>query len=116
MNYLVAPGTNEETMGLFTRNKIKRIESVVCEYMGETPEGLKVKSRKRNLVLCRHVSFFLLRRHTRLTLKQIARYYGLLDHSTVIHGINTLGDLMETQPMLKRQVAHMNVLVKGNLR
>ena len=104
--------TTETKHGIFTQKKIDKIESVVCEYNGETPERIKEKCRLRSIVLSRHIIFFLLRKHTLLTLNEIAHYYGLKDHSTVIHGIKALEDRMFSEPFLKKQVSQMSLLVK----
>jgi chromosomal replication initiator protein len=46
------------------------------------------KSRKMELVYCRQVIMFLMRTHTKMTLKQIAAVFTLdYDHTTVLHHV-----------------------------
>lgn len=113
-SYFVKPGISEQKIGVFTQTKIEIIEKIVCEYIGSSPDQLRVKSRKRNLVFSRHIIFFLLRRYTHMSLLQIANHYGFVDHTTVIHGINNIGNLMENDSILKRQVAQMSMIVKNS--
>lgn len=76
-------------------DKLRFIENIVATHFGETIEGIKMKSRVRRKVLCRHICFYLMRNHTNLSLKEIGQRYSYSsDHTTVIHGINTIKDLM----------------------
>lgn len=102
--------------GIFTRKKIEQIERVVCEYMGETPDRIKERCRLRSRVISRHIIFYLLRQHTKLTLTQIANYYGLDNHSTAIKGITALHRRMYLTPEFKKQVDQISLIVTTQTR
>jgi chromosomal replication initiator protein len=57
---------------------------------------LKGKSRLREIVLPRQTAMYLAKELTNLSLKSIGYHFGGRDHSTVIHAIQTVNDLMDT--------------------
>jgi hypothetical protein len=59
----------------------------VCNKTGLTPEALKGKTRKREVVDARHVYFRRCREVTKASLSEIGSVV-YRDHSTVLHGIN----------------------------
>lgn len=115
LNYFAAPGTTGPGFGIFTDRKIRQIEDLVCQFTGETPKTIHLRSRNRNRVLSRQMMFCFLRVYTKLTLVEIGHYYGLQDHSTVVHGCQALKDLMYTQPDIKKQVDYIDNILKEDL-
>lgn len=61
---------------------------------------LQGKSRKREVVRARYLIFLCLFRYTSLTLTTIGKIMGGKDHTTVIHGLNTVMDWLETDDEL----------------
>ena len=59
------------------------------------------KSRKQNVVFARQVCMHLLKKFTRLSLREIAQYSGTSDHATTLHGLKRLQELMETEEETK---------------
>ena len=59
-------------------------------------ELMKAKTRKREVVEARQIAMFLAKKHTDLSLKAIGFHFGKRDHSTVIHAITTVNDMMDT--------------------
>jgi chromosomal replication initiation ATPase DnaA len=53
-------------------------------------------TRKRNVVDARHISYFMLRKYTSLALTQIGDMIGVRDHTTVIHGVRKIRDLISS--------------------
>lgn len=75
---------------------IEEIAQIVCE---ETNIGLDLvrgRSRKRYIVIARHLIAYFSRKCTRLSLSEIGNFIGGVDHTTVIHGSTHIGDLLET--------------------
>ncbi len=75
---------------------IDTIISVVTEHFQVRIAELKSKSRLRNIVIPRQIAMYLTKELTNLSLKSIGYHFGGRDHSTVIHAIQTINDLMET--------------------
>jgi chromosomal replication initiator protein len=70
----------------------------VCEFYGQKEDKVKGKARKRELVWCRFVFFHFCRMYTRMTKVDIGLYVGGRDHTTVVHGEQTLKDIIDTEP------------------
>ena len=83
---------------------IDYIQKVVSEYFEIQVEKLKEKTRKREVVQARQISMFFAKKYTNLSLKAIGQHFGGRDHSTVIHAITTVNDLMIYDKLLKQQV------------
>jgi chromosomal replication initiator protein len=65
-----------------------------------------VASRKKSAeyVLPRQVIMYLCRKYTDSTLENIARLLGKKDHTTVIHGIDKISDLLDTDDSLRNDI------------
>ncbi|WP_040005158.1 chromosomal replication initiator protein DnaA [Fibrisoma limi] len=73
---------------------IDSVQEVVADFFGVTIAELKSKSRKRELVYPRQVAMYLAKEKTGLPLKSIGYHFGGRDHSTVIHAIQTISELV----------------------
>ena len=82
------------------------IEAITEYYKVRTPD-LKGKSRLREIVLPRQVAMYLAKELTNLSLKSIGYHFGGRDHSTVIHAIQTVNDLMDTDKEISTAVAKL---------
>jgi len=65
---------------------------------------LKGKSRKKELVYPRQVAMYFAKELTNLSLKSIGYHFGGRDHSTVIHAVQTISDLMDADDAIKDAV------------
>ncbi len=77
----------------------------VCKSYSLSEDELKSKSRKRQIVLARNTAFFLARKHTELSLKDIGDRLGR-KHSTVLKGITKVEREISMQTPLGRQIEH----------
>jgi chromosomal replication initiator protein len=82
------------------------IDAIAETYDVRIPD-LKGKSRLRSIVLPRQVAMYLAKNLTNLSLKSIGYHFGGRDHSTVIHAIHTINDLMDTNRDLKDKVTRL---------
>ncbi|MGR3812083.1 chromosomal replication initiator protein DnaA [Jiulongibacter sp. NS-SX5] len=83
---------------------IDGIVSVVTEHYNVRIADLKSKSRLRAIVIPRQVAMYLAKELTNLSLKSIGYHFGGRDHSTVIHAIQTVNDLMDTNKDMEKEV------------
>ena len=83
---------------------IDTIQDLVSDYYEVTVADLKAKSRKKELVYPRQVAMYFAKEFTNLSLKSIGYHFGGRDHSTVIHAIQTINDLMEKDDAIKEAV------------
>jgi len=68
--------------------------------------------RFREQVQARQVAMFFIKRHTKLSLKQIGSFFGGRDHSTVIYAIETVNDLCDTNKFFRNRVLEMAKLIE----
>jgi chromosomal replication initiator protein len=79
------------------------IVEFICKSYGLSEDELKSKSRKRQVVLARNTAFYLARKHTDLSLKDIGEKLGRR-HSTVLKGITKVEREISLQTPLGRQL------------
>ncbi len=91
---------------------IDYIQKYVSNYFDVSIELLKAKTRKREIVVARQVAMYLAKKHTNMSLKSIGYHFGGRDHSTVIHAISTVEDIMETDVKFKSQMDEILKQVK----
>lgn len=83
----------------------------VCDYFNMTREQLFARDRTRNVREARFICFVMMRHYTTMTLKAIGQVFKL-DHTTVIHGITTHKNLMDTEDNYKERYEEMQFLLK----
>lgn len=72
-----------------------KIINAVCSHFKVASGELMGISRKANLVYARQILMFLLRHELNLPLEEIGKLVGGRDHSTVIHGISKIDNLIK---------------------
>lgn len=83
------------------------IQRTVADYYDLEVEKLASATRRRQVVLARQISMFLVKEYTDQSLKAIGRMFGGRDHSTVLYSIKTVKDLMETNDEIKKALAEL---------
>jgi chromosomal replication initiator protein len=84
-----------------------------CIFYETTVEILESKSRKRIYVIPRQIAMYFLKMFTSLSLKSIGSKFGERDHSTAIHSINTVKDLMDTDEDYRQKVKELEEILRG---
>ena len=69
---------------------VDKIAKVTAKLMGLKLADMKGKSRKSTTVRARAVAIYLARQLTQLSLKEIGKYFGGRDHTTVAHSANEI--------------------------
>ena len=91
---------------------IDTVQELVADFYNTTIADLKSKSRKREIVYPRQVAMYLAKELTELSLKSIGYHFGGRDHSTVIHAVQLVNDLLKENPDTKEQVAKLKAYFK----
>jgi chromosomal replication initiator protein len=94
------PGTDPKSRAL----SIASIQQIVAREWGVTPEGLRSKTRTKNLTLPRQIAMFLTRELLNTQLMEIGNAFGGRDHSTVIHSIDKITTALAADTAFKTQV------------
>jgi len=83
---------------------IEFIQKSVSEYYGIHVDELKAKTRKKEIVIARQVAMYFSKEFTNHSLKSIGYHFGGRDHSTVIHAVQTVNDMIETDSGFRNSV------------
>lgn len=95
--------------------------NVVCDYFGITPYELFQNTRSREVVYQRFFYFLFCRKYTKQStfkIGDLAVKYGRnkpLDHATVLHGVNTMYDLIRYDKPLDSCYREINELMLDSL-
>ena len=85
---------------------------MVSDYFKVDLELLKAKVKKREIVIPRQLAMYFCKRYTQLTLALIGENFGGRDHSTVIHALESVEDMMKTDASFKNSVDELSKKLK----
>ncbi|MBX2970909.1 MAG: chromosomal replication initiator protein DnaA [Cyclobacteriaceae bacterium] len=88
------------------------IQKTVSEYFKVDLDAMKGKVKKREIVIPRQVAMYFCKRYTQLTLALIGENFGGRDHSTVIHALESVEDMMKTDSNFKASVEELGKKLK----
>jgi chromosomal replication initiator protein len=74
---------------------IDYIQKTVSEYFHLSADDLKAKTRKKEIVIARQVAMYFSKEYTNHSLKSIGYHFGGRDHSTVIHAVQAVNDMID---------------------
>lgn len=80
---------------------IDYIQKTVADYFHLNPDELKDKTRKKEIVIARQVAMYFSKEYTNHSLKSIGYHFGGRDHSTVIHAVQAVNDMMDVNANFK---------------
>ena len=83
---------------------IDKIQKSVSSYFSISVADLKDKTRRKEVATARQVAMYFAKEYTDYSLKQIGQYFGGRDHSTVIHAVQCVHNLIDTDKAFKRTV------------
>ena len=95
-----------------TEVSVDFIQKTVAEYHKMDTEQLKAKTRKKEIVIARQVAMYFCKRYTNHSLKLIGYHFGGRDHSTVIHAVQSVEDMMDTDTQFKNSVEEIKKKLK----
>jgi chromosomal replication initiation ATPase DnaA len=78
------------------------------------------KTRQRHYVEARQVAYWLLEKHTEISLKEISRRISVakpqFSHATIIHGIKTINNLLENDKKIKQTISLLDLKIAEYLQ
>ena len=83
------------------------IQDAVAKEWGVTSEGLRSKTRTKNLTVPRQVAMFLMREMLGLQLVEIGATFGGRDHSTVIHSLERANAMIAEEPATAQRISKL---------
>lgn len=108
MNYMVRPGIRKSP------HTIQNVVKHCCSALQCDESYISKNSRDRKRVQMRQMVFTILRHEYKHTFGSIGAFFGM-DHTTVIHGIRKLADIMDVYPETKAEYIEFVKLVKTAL-
>lgn len=88
-----------------------------CSNMfGVSVEEIMGASRMRQLVTARHIAMYVMREMTELSFPAIATEFGDRDHTTVIHAVNKIKQLMSERQQVYEQVTQLTRMLRNNVQ
>ncbi len=84
------------------RVSIENVQRAVCREFGLTLPQLKAKDNSRAVAYPRQIAMFLTKELTPASLPQIGREFGGKHHTTVLHSINKIAEMRESDRDLNR--------------
>lgn len=88
------------------------IRNLICVEFDVNWDEVCSKSRKYHLVEARHAYFFLAYRFLKKTLAKIGEDCGGRDHTTIVHGIKKVENMIETNDPMAEQIRRIEEIIK----
>ena len=94
------------------RVTIEEIQKKVAEQWGIRLTDMTSARRSRNVARPRQVAMFLAKQFTERSLPEIGRMFGNRDHTTVMHAVSRVAELMTTDSEFRERVELMQGLLR----
>jgi len=91
---------------------IDYIQKTVSDYFNIPQDDLKAKTRKKEIVIARQVAMYFSKDYTNHSLKSIGYHFGGRDHSTVIHAVQSVNDMLDTDAKFRYAVDELKKKLK----
>ena len=91
---------------------IDYIQKTVSDYFNVSLDDLKAKTRKKEIVKARQVAMYFSKDYTNHSLKSIGYHFGGRDHSTVIHAVQSVNDMIDTNSKFRFSIDELKKKLK----
>ena len=91
---------------------VATIQQVVSREWGVTPDGLRSKTRTKQLTVPRQIAMYLCRELLALQLVEIGNAFGGRDHSTVIHSLDRVAEERTADASFAERVQKVRVMLE----
>lgn len=91
---------------------LEHIQRTVSGFFEIPYKEISKRTRQRDTVRARQVSMYLSKLFTEHSLKGIGTHFGGYDHSTVLHGLKAVENMIDTDPDFRDQIGELKILVQ----
>ena len=91
---------------------IDYIQKTISEYYRLPLQDLVARSRKKEIVIARQVAMYFAKEYTNHSLKSIGYHFGGRDHSTVIHAVQSVNDMIDTNTNFRNSIEDLRKKLK----
>ena len=95
------------------RVTVDEIQKKVAEHWGIRLTDMSSARRARNVARPRQVAMYLSKQLTSCSLPEIGRKFGNRDHTTVMHAVNRVAELMQQDGMLAEDIALLRRMLEN---
>ena len=85
----------------------------IAKYFQLEPEALQGQSRGRDVVNARQIAMYLIRRLTKLSMKDIGKAFGGRDHTTVLYSLDKVEAQMRSDPAFAETVKEITTNINA---
>ena len=100
-------------MHTIARRFDEKILSEVEQIFGITALDMKSKKRQNEIVEARQIAMYVMRETTQLSQKAIGAEFGGRDHTTVLHSVTSVKDLMAKDQVNKHLILDIIKNIRG---
>ncbi|QSZ40565.1 chromosomal replication initiator protein DnaA [Sulfurimonas aquatica] len=91
-----------------TNLSMDTITELVAKDLNIKPSEIRSKGRSKNIVYARRVSIYICRELTQNTMPQLAKYFGMKDHTAISHTIKKINDLIQDDEDFKVKIEELS--------
>jgi chromosomal replication initiator protein len=95
------------------RITVDEIQKVTAEHFGLKQADLLCERRTRAIARPRQIAMYLCKQHTTRSYPDIGRRFGGRDHTTVLHGVRRIEELMPQDEQMARDVETLSRKLRG---
>ncbi|AXI24053.1 chromosomal replication initiator protein DnaA [Cardinium endosymbiont of Sogatella furcifera] len=99
-----------------TEATIDVLQQQIVAHYNISLDDLKGKSRKKEIVVARQIAMHLTKKYTTHSLKSIGSYFGGRDHTTVIHALQVIDNLLNKDPEYAQLYASLENKIKSTIK
>ena len=78
--------------------------TTVAKELNVKPSEIKSKNRTRNIVYTRRIAIYLARELTPMSMPELAKYFGMKDHTAVSHTMKKINELLKNDEDFKVKI------------
>lgn len=93
---------------------VEDIIRVVSKELNIKASEIRSKSRTKNIVYARRVAIYLTRSLTQNTMPELAKYYGMKDHTSVSHTMKAIQKLLKEDTEFKLKIDELSNKITAN--
>lgn len=90
---------------------VESIQNAVSKHYKLRLQDLKAPTRARVVALPRQIAMYLIRKYTGLGFREIGRFFGGKDHTTILHACSKIESGVETDPKIREAVESIQNLL-----
>lgn len=91
----------------------ERIQEIVAQYYNIRPEDIISSKRNSSITKPRQIAMYLSRQLLDMSLPKLGEHFGGRDHTTIIHGVNKVQQLLKTDKKLQEVIFELENRIKG---